>query len=230
MKGLWILAGLAAAAVVLAVFLMRDSTADVERLYIDTVRERATIRDALEECGDLVRYFNEIKPTERKKSELETLRRKFETLEQAASSARDDEALPREERRKSLSRIEEDFWELKRDAEDLRARLTEMKNYEAALRPAIARLGELTQKLLAVQSGAPPDFQQRSSHLIEEGRKYRSLAENALRTLSVKIGEGRTIGVAALKELDAVLGNMAELLATREAKAEPEATGARGGD
>jgi chromosome segregation ATPase len=217
MKGLWILGGLAAAAVLLAVVLGGDSSADIERAWHDAVRERPTIATALEECGDLIRHFNEFKPTERKKGELEQLRRRFESLETTATNARSEEAIPREERKKRLARVEEEFWQLKRDAEDLRARLTEMKNFEVQLRPRIARLGELTQRLLAAQAGAAPEFQQRSGHLIEEGRRHRGLAETALQRLSVKIAEGRPLGMTALNELDEVLTNMQQLLDSRPA-------------
>ena len=217
MKGLWILGGLAATATLLAVLLGGDSSADVERAFTDAVRERPTVAAALEECGDLIRHFNEFKPTERKKGDLEQLRRRFESLEQAAELARTEESTAREERKKRLARIEEEFWQLKRDAEDLRARLTEMKNFEVQLRPRIARLGELTQRLLAAQAGAEPEFQQRSGHLIEEGRRHRGLAETALQRLSVKIAEGRPLGMTALNELDEVLTNIQQLLDSKPA-------------
>lgn len=216
MKGLWILAGLGAAAAVLAFALGRDSTADIERAWTDAVRERPTIAASLGECGDLVRWFSDIKPTERKKGELEQLRRRFEALEKSADEARTTDAQPREQRKQALERIEGDFWTLKRDAEDLRARLREMKNYTVELQPRIARLGDRMQRLLAVQEGADPEFQQRSNRLIEEGRKFRGTAESALQRLSVKIAEGRTLGLTALNELDEVLKNMDELLAMRE--------------
>ncbi len=228
MKGLWILAGLGLAAALLVVALLRDSDADVERLYVDTVRERPAIETALEEAGDLVRYFSEIKPTERKKGELESLRRRFETLERTASDAKGGGELSREERKVALAKAEEGFYELKRDAEDLRARLREMKNYELALRPRIARLGSLTQKLLTAQtSESPPEFLQRAGQLIEEGRKFRVMAEGALKTLSVKIVEGRSLGLAALNELDEILANMESLLAAPQDGDPPEVPAVR---
>lgn len=230
MKGLWILAGLGLAAALLVVVLTRDSDADVERLYVDAVRERPAIEAALEEAGDLVRYFSEIKPTERKKGDLEALRRRFEQLEREAAQARDDHALAREQRKAALAKVEEGFFAIKTDAEDLRARLREMKNFELALRPRIARLGTLTQRLLAAQTPeSAPEFQQRASQLIEEGRKYRLMAEGALKTLSVKIVEGRSIGLAALNELDEILGNMETLLVAPGAGAAIEAGSAAGG-
>src|SRR5262245_39961098 len=116
MKGLWILGGLVAAAVALGLILVRDSSADLERKYDDAVRDRAVIEQALAECGELVRYFAERKPTERKKGELEELRQRFESLEKAAKTARDQAEQPREERKQLLDRLEGEFWQLKRDA------------------------------------------------------------------------------------------------------------------
>jgi len=222
MKGLWILGGLLAAAIALAWLLGRDSTADLERLHAATVRDRPAITGALEECGDLVRLLSETKPTERKKGELEELRRRFEQLERTAAGAMaggagDGDAAARDERKRTLARIEGDFHQLLVDAEDLRARLREMKNFLDQLQPRIAKLGQLTAQLLAAtQAGeSTPEFQQRSGQLIEEGRTYRLMAEGALRTLSVKILDGRTTGMTALNELDETLRNMEELLAAR---------------
>lgn len=224
MKGLWILGGLVAAAIALAWLFGRESTADLERLHAATVRDRPAIAEALEACGDLVRHFSEIKPTERKKGELEELRRRFEKLERTAAAAMADGATEgdvatRDERKRTLARIEEDFHQLLVDANDLHARLREMKNFSDQLQPRIAKLGQLTQQLLAAQAGEEPEFQQRAGQLIEDGRKFRLLAEGALRTLSVKILDGRTTGMTALNELDETLRNMEELLAARDAPA-----------
>jgi len=232
MKGLWILGGLVAAAIVLAWVLGRESTADLERLHAATVRDRPAIAAALEECGDLVRLLSEIKPTERKKGELEELRRRFEKLERTAAAAMEGgaaqggaaegDAASRDERKRTLARIEGDFHQLLVDAEDLRARLREMRNFLDQLQPRIAKLGQLTQQLLQAQAGgSEPEFQQRAGQLIEEGRTYRLMAEGALRTLSVKILDGRTTGMAALNELDQTLRNMEELLAARGGAQEP---------
>lgn len=221
MKGLWILGGLVAAALALAWLLGRESTADLERLHAATVRDRPAIAKALEECGDLVRWFSDIKPTERKKGELEELRRRFEKLEREATAALeagagDDDPAARDERKRTLARIEEDFHLLLVDANDLWARLREMKSFSDQLQPRIAKLGQLTQQLLQAQAAeSTPEFQQRAGALIEEGRTYRLMAEGALRTLSVKILDGRTTGMAALNELDETLKNMEELLAAR---------------
>ncbi len=220
MKGLWILAGLGVAAALLVFALTRESDADVERLYIDAVRERPAIEAAITESGDLVRYFSEFKPTERKKGDLEELRRRFESLDGQATKTRDAAELPRSERKAELAKVEEEFFKLKSDAEDLRARLREMKNFDLQLRPRIAKLGALTQKLLIAQTPeSPPEFQQRAGQLVEDGRKYRLMAEGALKTLSVRIGEGRSLGMAALNELDEILKNMESLLATTGEKA-----------
>jgi hypothetical protein len=226
MKGLWILGGLVAAAIALAWLLGRESTADLERLHAATVRDRPAIAAALEECGDLVRFLSDIKPTERKKGELEELRRRFEKLERTAAAAMEGgaaggDAASRDERKRTLARIEGDFHSLLVDAEDLRARLREMKNFLDQLQPRIAKLGQLTQQLLQAQAEESPEFQQRAGQLIEEGREFRLMAEGALRTLSVKILDGRTTGMTALNELDATLKNMEELLAARGAAQQP---------
>jgi len=214
MKGLWILAGLAAAAVVLTVVLVEESSADLERKFDATLRDRAAIEQALAECAEIVRWFSDRKPVERKKGELEQLRRRFEALEKAANAARDDEERDRDERRQLLAQLAGAFASLRADAEDLRARLREMRSYDEELRPLVARLGDVTRRISAAQNASSdPEFQQRSGELIEEARKFRSMAESALRTLADKIVEGRQIGQAALHELRDVLGRMERLLA-----------------
>ncbi len=214
MKGLLILGGLVGAALLLAFALTRETTADIDRMFEDAVRERPRIEAALEECGDLVRYFSDIKPTERKKGELEELRRRGALLEKQATRLHEEPA-PREEQKKGLAKIEEDFYDLRTAAEDLRARLREMKNFEAALRPRISKLGDRMQRLNDAQSkNADPEFQQRADGLIRQGKDCRLTAEGALKGLSVEIVKNRTVGMAMLNELDEILKQMDELLAT----------------
>lgn len=227
MKGLWILGGIAAGAVALGVALGRDSRADVDRKYEETVRERPVIEQALAEATDLVGWFEHRKPVERKKTELSELRARLDALDRSALTARDDGETSAERRKEDLAELERQFWQLKRDAEDLRARLREMKNYDDALRPRVVRLAALTRALAEAQStSTDPEFQQRSAGLIEEGRKFRTMAEGALKTLSHSIAEGRAIGMTALNELDSVMERVEEIL-TAYGFAVPDAAAAQ---
>jgi chromosome segregation ATPase len=215
MKGLWILGGLVAAAAAIVFFLTRDSSADLERLYEEALRERTAIEQSLAECGDLVRWFADRKPTEKKKGELEELRRRFETLEKSADSARDDASRPRDERKKALVKLGDDFRELRRDVDDLRARLREMKKADGELAERIKRLGDVTRRLAdARASSADPEFQQRAGDLLEEARKFRVMAETALKELSVRIVGPKVQFQSAVNELDDTMGRMDKLLGT----------------
>src|SRR5688572_2012510 len=125
MRGLWILGGLVAAGVALSLVLMRESSADVDRKYEDAVRLRPAIEECLAECSEIVRSFVDRKPIERKKAELGELRRRFESLDQAARLAQGgqgvegseppDPAASRDERLKLLTRLENDFAQLNAD-------------------------------------------------------------------------------------------------------------------
>jgi predicted RNase H-like nuclease (RuvC/YqgF family) len=213
MKGLWILAGLVGLGGLLAWVLAGDTKADLERKYDEAVRPRAAIEESLAESAEILRYFADRKPVERKKGELEELRRRFESLEKSARVARDDESQPREERKKTLARLGDSFLQLKADADDLRARLREMKRFDAELRGRITRLGDLTRALAAAQAeSTDPEFQQRSGDLLEEAGKFRTMAETGLKTLAVKIVEGRALTQSALNELDGVMDRMKALL------------------
>jgi len=215
MKGLWILGGLVAAAAALVFFLTGESSADLDRLYEEAVRERPAIQESLAECGELVRWFADRKPTEKKKGELEELRRRFEALDKSAEAARVDTTQPKDERRKALVRLGEEFHELRRDVDDLRARLREMKTFDGALAESVRRLGGLTRQLAdARATSADPEFQQRAGDLLEEGRKFRQMAETSLKELSIRIVGPREQGRAALNELDDVMGRMEKLLGT----------------
>jgi hypothetical protein len=216
MKGLWILGGLAAAAVALAFLLSGESSSDLDRKYQEAVKERPVIEKALAESKELVDWFADRRPTERKKGELGDLRRRFEALEKAARSALEDESSqPRskDERRKALTKLAEDYWVLKRDAEDLVARLREMRSFDDQLRPWIVKVGELTRALAVAQTNSlDPEFQQRASELLEEARKWRTMGEEALKTLATKINDGRQLGKTALNELEEVTKRMQALL------------------
>ncbi len=213
MKGLWILGGLAATAALLAVMLAGETKADLERLYDAAARERPAIEKELAAAADLVRWFADRRPTEKKKGELEGLRLRFESLEKAALAARDDESRPREERRRTLTRLAEEFWQLRRDAEDLHARLGEMKSFDEKLRPQVVKVADLTRRLAQAQSASTdPEFQQRASELLEEARKFRKMAEEALKTMAASLKDGRALGISALNELGVALQRIEELL------------------
>ena len=217
MKAWFILGAMALAAAALVLWIGSDREEDVHRLYADATREKPVVAKALEECGELVHYFSDRKPTSKKKGDLDDLRTRFETLDRAARDTDADAKLDRNERKKRLTEIEEAFYQLRTDATDLRARLTEMKNYDTALKPLVARLGRLKAELLDAQSkSADPEFQQRANALLTESTRMLTLSEQALKRLSVKITEGRVMATTSLKELDDLARRFEELLATQK--------------
>jgi hypothetical protein len=213
MKAWSILGGMAAVAILLVVWLGMDSQGDVHRLYRDAIKETPAIEEALKESAELVRYFADRKPTNRKKSELDDLRKRFETLEQTAREADQDEKLDRTERKKRLASVEEGYYALRVDATDLRARLREMKNYDDAVKPLVARLGRDKVALGdAKEKSTDPEFLQRATVLLDEARRDQALAERALQELSVHIKEGRTYGQTAMNEISKLCDQIEELL------------------
>ena len=224
MRGIWILGGLAAGAIALAFFLLRASSADIERAFQDATAEQPAIEASLAESSELIRYFSDRKPIERKKSDLQKLRDRLANAQKSAAAIQSGDGGSKEERHKQLHRLQDEYSALHADADDLRARLREMKHYDEALRPVMARLGDLTVKVAKAQSeSSDPVFQQRATGLIDDAKRFRSMAEGALQTLSNKITEGRTLGTTALNELATVMKRMNELLASLE----PAESGAR---
>lgn len=213
MKAWLILGGMAivAAALVLWIRLGPDNAA--ARGFEAATREKPEIEKALADSGELVRYFSDRKWMERKKGELDDLRRRFESLEHSANGLRDNLSIDRAALTKKFSEIEEAFYSLRRDATDLRARLREMKSFDEELRPAIAKLGRLKKSLAdATAVATDPEFNQRASALLTESRTDQSLGELALEKLSVKINDGRTLGKTALNEIADVSRRIEELL------------------
>jgi len=216
MKAWIILGAMALAAAALVLWIGADRQEDVHRLYAGAIQEKPATEKALEDCGELVRYFSDRKPTEKKKGELDDLRKRFESLDRAAREADEDATLDRMERKKRLDKIRDEFYVLRTDATDLRARLNMMKEYDVALRPLVARLGRLKVDLVEAQSkSADPEFQQRANALLTESTSKLTLAENAMKRLSVKISEGRIMKETSLKELDDLARRFEELLATQ---------------
>jgi chromosome segregation ATPase len=214
MKAWLILGGMALVAALLVWWLVADREEDVHRLYENATREKPVIEKALAECGDLVRYFADRKPTEKKKGELDDLRRRFESLEHSAKEADQDARLDRTARKKRLAEIEEGYYKLRVDSTDLRARLTEMKKYDELLKPLIARLGRQKRALIdATATGTDPEFLQRATALLEESKKDQSLADTALTKLSASILEGRVIAQTAVNEIGELCTRIEELLA-----------------
>jgi len=216
MKAWFILGAMALAAAALVYWIGSDREEDVHRLFADATREKPVIEKALEECGELVHYFSDRKPTSKKKGDLDDLRTRFETLDRAAKEADADGSLDRNARKKRLTEIEEAFYQLRTDATDLRARLTEMKHYDTALKPLVARIGRLKAALVDAQSkSSDPEFQQRASALLTESTRVLSVSEMAMKRLSVKITEGRVMATTSLRELDDLAKRFDELLATQ---------------
>ena len=220
MKAWLILGAMALAAAALIFWIGSDREEDVHRLFADATREKPAVAKALEECGELVRYFSDRKPTSKKKGDLDDLRTRFETLDRAAREADADGTLDRNARKKKLAEIEEAFYQLRTDATDLRARLNEMKNYDTALKPLVARIGRLKAELVDAQSkSADPEFQQRASALLTESTRLLSLSEMAMKRLSVKIAEGRVLATTSLNDLGDLAKRFDELLATQKSAA-----------
>jgi hypothetical protein len=215
MKAWIILGAMVLAAAVLVWWIGSDRQEDVHRLYADAIKEKPAVEKALADCDELLRYFSDRKPTAKKKGDLDDLRKHFETLDHAAREADSDEKLDRTARKKKLAEIEEAFYQLRTEATDLRARLTEMKNFDTSLRPLVARVGRLKAELVDAQTkSADPEFQQRANALLTESTRRLTLSENAMKRLSVKISEGRIMATTSLKELDEVAKNIEGLLAT----------------
>lgn len=210
----WLILGsmaIVAAALVLWLRLGPDNAAG--RGFEMATKEKPAIEKALAECGDLVRYFSDRKWMERKKGELDDLRRRFESLERSSNELRDSATADRAAVTKRFAEIEEAFYKLRTDATDLLARLREMKNFDTELRPAIAKLGRLKKQLAdATAVATDPEFQQRASKLLTESKSDQSLGERALERLSVKINDGRIMGKSALNELAEVSRRIEELL------------------
>jgi hypothetical protein len=213
MKAWLILGGMALVTVALVLWIRLGPDNVADREFENSTKEKPVIEKALAECGDLVRYFAERKWTERKKSELDDLRRRFESLERSANELVADKQADRAARTKRFAEIEEAFYKLRTDATDLRARLTEMKKFDETLRPAMARLGRLKKELAdATAVSTDPEFQQRASTLLTESRTDQSLGELALEKLSVKILDGRVMAQTALNEIGDLSKRMEELL------------------
>jgi len=216
MKAWFILGAMALAAAALVYWIGSDREEDVHRLFADATREKPVIEKALEECGELVHYFSDRKPTSKKKGDLDDLRTRFETLDRAAKEADADGSLDRNARKKRLTEIEEAFYQLRTDTTDLRARLTEIQHYDTALKPLVARIGRLKAALVDAQSkSSDPEFQQRASALLTESTRVLSVSEMAMKRLSVKITEGRVMATTSLRELDDLAKRFDELLATQ---------------
>src|SRR5262249_7298037 len=134
-----------------------------------------------------------------------------------AREADEDAKLDRVARKKRLADIEESFYQLRTDATDLRARLTKMKEYDTKLKPLVARVGRLKADLVDAQSkSADPECQQRASALLTESTRDLTLAESALKRLSVKIKDGMTMAETSLNDLNDLAKRIEELLATQK--------------
>ena len=213
MQGIKIVALLAAAAGLALVYLFLPTDRDLVRRDAEIEEHRPEIEQALDECAELVRWFNERKPTERKKVELADLRARFESLENRKQEYLENDDLEKRERRLGLEQLEDQYYLLLRDSTDLRARLLVMQRYWEHLRVVLSRHGRLKRELgLAQVDSTDARFQQRATELIDQSQKTRPLAEEGLRKMGVSILEGRAVGGAALAELREINQGMLELL------------------
>lgn len=213
MKAWLILGGMAFLAVALVLWIRLGPDPSGDREFEKATREKPAIEKALAECGELVRYFADRKWTERKKSELDDLRRRHESLERSADELLADRKIDRAARSKRFTEIDDAFYKLRTDSTDLLARLREMKKFDAELRPAIARLGRLKKSLADATAVAnDPEFQQRASTLLTESRSDQSLGERALEKLSTEIVFGQKLGQTALNEIADLCKRIEELL------------------
>ena len=139
MTGLKILAALLGAAVLVVAYVLWPSEADIGRRLEPIDQHRAECEATLGECSELIQFLDDHKPTSVKKRELEELRSRFDELERQTRELEKNDSLERADRRRGLDAMEESFYALLRDAQDLRARLREMQSYFLALQPVVAR-------------------------------------------------------------------------------------------
>ncbi len=215
MTGLRIVLFVLAAAGALLGYVLWPSSQDLDRRAEPIDQHRTALETVLAECKELVQYFDQRKPTHMKKKELQDLRDRLAALEEKERTFLEDDSaeLDRRERRVGLDVLEEEFYSLLRDGEDLRARLREMKKYKDQLEPKLAKTGRLMVKLLAAQQASEDIlFRQRSNEIIDKSKTVRNMAERAMQELAFSILRGRTIAQTALNELDEVNKGMKELV------------------
>lgn len=188
---------------------------DIERAYDSSTPEKEIATVALRECGELLADIEERKPASKKKQELGELRQRYEQLSAEAERLRAAEDMEREDRRRALDDVADRFFQMRRDAEDLRARLREMQSFLDDLGPVIAELGRLQHALIQRQQEVgDPAFLQRSTELIQKSKVARDMAEQGLQQLSVSITRGRPLCQSALHDLQEIIRFMRELVST----------------
>ena len=222
MNGLKILMILAAICTASVIYLKMPSNEDLERRDGQIDKHREVINAALADCTVLVKDLSSFKYTEQKKVEMKALRSRFSDLEEKAAGFLEDEAMDRQDRRIGLDQLENEYWDLLRDSEDLRARMREMKLFVADRVQMMAYHGRMRKELAKAQAlSTDLDFQRRANSLIDRSKSLINMLDQALMRLGISIGEGRALGGAALTELTEINSGMAELV--RETGGEPPA-------
>jgi hypothetical protein len=221
MTGLRIVLALLAVALAALVYVLLPSDTDLERRNEPIVENRKVLEEVLADCAELIHYFDRLKPTQRKKQELGDLRQRLTSLDEAAKEFRENAGLERRERKLGLDDLGDQYYELRRDAEDLRARLREMRSYQERRDPLMARQGRLLRRLYEVQSESTDlSFQQRSNQLIDDARSYRHLAETAMQELAFSIVKGRPIAESSLRKIEEINAAIEELITSVGAELE----------
>ncbi len=185
---------------------------------IRPIREhQKQIEQTLADCSDLLHELDQRKSTVRKKQELSELRRRAIEMAKSADRFLEDDSIDREVARKGLEDLEPEYYALCRDCEDLRARLRELKRCHGEIEVEISRLGRNQVALMnARKSSGDLSFNQRVEELIDEGRKFRAMAEQGLSRLAFSIVEGRPIVESALTEMRELNDRMDQLLRSKE--------------
>ena len=208
-----ILVVLAVLALAVVALVLWPSDEDLDRRYASLDRYRTTTQTELANSAELIRYFDALKPVAKKKQELGQLRRQLETLESKARTFRDQDGVDRGDARRGLEELELQFFELMRSAEDLRARLGEMKRYKEILDPIHAEQGRLRVELHRLQeTNTDPSFAERVHQILEDAKIASKLSSDGQMALTDEIVRGRTICEAAKTRMEEVNKGMRELV------------------
>ena len=120
------------------------------------------IAAALKDSGQLIEALKEIKSVQQRKTELQTLRQRSLDLNHQAKDIVAEESVEARVAADRLEELEPQFYSLKRDTEDLRARLRVMTEVHEQIRGLIAKIGRHTRALSSLkQTSGDLAFNQR---------------------------------------------------------------------